>query len=471
MTDRRTFWLTALACALPFVGFWVPGLFDLDEGYYGAVLREMLATGDWITPKLGGSPWFEKPILLYWLAGPSVALFGEQFGPRLPSVLATVGTALLLGWAARKWIGEGAGLLAPLIYTSGLLVGIVGRMMITDALLVLALTASWLAFYRSFTEASWWRVPAMGALGVAVLAKGPVAVILTVPILAGLLWREPSLRARLRGGWLVGLAVFLVVVASWYLPCWLVNGQVFVQKFLIEQNLMRFAGGDLAHRVPWWSHPIYFPVILLAGLLPWTAWGPAWRKVKEGGNPFIGLCAVWFAVILLFFTVSGTKLPHYILPAIPAAAVLMAAGLADNADWWRRLGWLAAANAAALVGTGMVLDYNNRFAEVHGLAKWVRSQGGPVIAYKMGRPDDAPPEIKLELDESGHPSLGFYLSPHPLKTDDPERVAQAQPGTWLIVRKGRLEPEDRQVIGVTRRLERVTPYETERYDLYRVTSR
>src|SRR5436305_1720172 len=97
--EQKNIWLwTWLLAILPFVGFWTYGLFDLDEGFYGAVIAEMNRRGEWITPYFNGHPWFEKPILLYWLAKPCLMLFGQTIGPRLPSVLASIG---LFAWVTR----------------------------------------------------------------------------------------------------------------------------------------------------------------------------------------------------------------------------------------------------------------------------------------------------------------------------------------------------------------------------------
>ena len=96
--NERALWaLTLLLAALPLLGWWLYGLFDLDEGFYASVTGEMLRRGDWITPYFNGEPWFEKPILLYWFAAPSVALFGEAIGPRLPSIFASLGLYALVG--------------------------------------------------------------------------------------------------------------------------------------------------------------------------------------------------------------------------------------------------------------------------------------------------------------------------------------------------------------------------------------
>ena len=136
---RKAAWLCA--CLVPFFGFWMVGLTDIDEGFYGAVVRDMLRRGDWITPTLNGVPWFEKPILSYWVAMPPVALFGNEFGARMPSVVATLLTAWVWQWFLKRR-GSPIANLMPIAYCGSLLVVGVGRMMLTDAPLVLCLTVA-----------------------------------------------------------------------------------------------------------------------------------------------------------------------------------------------------------------------------------------------------------------------------------------------------------------------------------------
>ena len=262
---RLPAWALVAACVLPFLGFWVYGLFDLDEGYYGAVVVDMIRRGDWITPTLNGVPWFEKPILAYWLSIPALKVFGEDVGPRLPSVLCTLATAFVLFKFARRHLGECESRTTTLVYCTNLLVVAIGRMMMTDAPLVLCLTLAFTNWFEGAypLDGQQRRSGAVWCafyLGLAVLAKGPVAVVLFVGVvLAYGAWTR--IWPRIGWAWLFGTAVFLAVVACWYVPCYLQNGQAFVDEFLIKQNVGRFAGGDKAHAVPAWSHPVYLSLI------------------------------------------------------------------------------------------------------------------------------------------------------------------------------------------------------------------
>lgn len=131
--SERKHWLWVwVAAALPLLGWWAYGLLDLDEGFYGAITAEMNRRGEWITPYYNGTPWFEKPILIYWLAKPCIALFGEMIGPRLPSVLCAVGAYAVIAWFGRKRLGDSAAQISVLALGSSLLMVGVSRMMLTD---------------------------------------------------------------------------------------------------------------------------------------------------------------------------------------------------------------------------------------------------------------------------------------------------------------------------------------------------
>lgn len=445
--SRRIWWVL---CVLPFLGFWTYGLFDLDEGFYAAVAADMLRRGEWITPTLNGAPWFEKPILLYWLAIPSLALFGEAIGPRLPSVLATLATALLIyRFASIRW-GHDVARWSAVVFCSSLLVVGAGRMMLTDSLLVLFLAASLLLFESSLQGRMRDRYLAAACLGLAVLAKGPVAGIVFVAVVGILFLSDPARRPAFRGGWLGGTCVFLLVVASWYLPCWLANREAFVQEFLIEHNIKRFAGGNLAHRVPFWAHPIYYPLVVLVGMMPWSFFLLR-KKVWRDSDDLNRLCVAWALVVLGFFTVSQSKLPHYALPAAVPLAMLAGRQLAGASTGFRKAAFvLWPAAALGIAQFGFSFHYTNAgFAEVHGLAKWVRANdpGTPVLVYQMSRREKGPPRIRVRLQETSLPSLFFYL-PGPTSTAETlQDLAEASKPAWVLTREGRITTEDQVWLG------------------------
>lgn len=432
-------WAIWFACVLPLLGFWAYGLFDLDEGFYGAVVRDMINRHDWITPTLNGVPWFEKPILAYWLAIPSVQMFGDAVGPRLPSVLCTIATYTVLFNFARKHFPLPVARLAVLVYATNLLVVGIGRMMMTDAPLVLCLTVAMttLATWGLSEErrAGVWQWCVIGlSVGLGVLAKGPVALILFGGVFIFSSLFVPSFKGVWKSAWPLGLVVCLAVLATWYVPCYRANGQEFVQKFLIEQNIGRFAGGDKAHSVPVWAHPVYFPIILIVAFFPWICFS-GWTLVRRSGPSTVDSSGkflwIWALVPLLFFTISGTKLPHYILPAVAPLAMLVAMTLAKVKESWPwehvGLGWSA---FVLVVAQGVSqIGYNSRMKEVRDAADFLNFQLLPVYIYKMGGSGDT--SISLTLRETSHPSFLFYFKGSAIESDKPgEWYANA--GSYMV---------------------------------------
>ncbi len=447
MSRAWTVW--AFVAAMPLLGFWAYGLFDLDEGFYAAVVGDMIRRGDWIVPTIGGKPWFEKPILLYWAAIPTVQAFGPEMGARLPSVLATVGAILLGGWATARWTSVRAAPLACLALGTSLLVAAIGRMMLTDALLLLTLSGALVALYGYGTGlGSRWLVGAGASLGLAVLAKGPVAILLFGGVALFTLARE---RRSFLFRWsdLLGFGLALVaVVGSWYLPAYLREGDVFVQKFLIEQNVGRFTGGDNAHRVsPAWLHPIYFPVVLLLGAAPWSF--QAFRRsfwVAEPGESgrWQRFLVRWFLTILVFFSISGSKLPHYIVPAAFPLALLSAQSLASGRRSFEKLQAAGAAWAVVLMGgltAGFVAYYRSSgHAEVHALAKQALKTDpkSTLWMFQMPRREKSLGTGTMRIQETSHPSVRFVYTGD---VQEGETLEGANRGDWVLTRSSRTLPD------------------------------
>ena len=471
----RRHW-TLLASILPLLGWWTYGLFDLDEGFYAAIAQEMNRRGEWITPFYNGKPWFEKPILVYWLLKPSLALFGDTFGPRLPSVLTTIALYVLCAWFAKRRLSEGAARWVPVVLGSSLLVIGTGRMVLTDPPFDLALAAAFLLFWESLVGDRRWRVASAACLGLAVLAKGPVAGALFLPVAAWVALRQPDLRPAYRGGWPIGSVVFALVVAAWYLPCYLQNGQVFVHDFLYEQNVQRFRGGDEAHRVPFlpfgWA---FYPLLIAVGFAPWWWW---LRRAWAQTTPVEGFLKAWAVTVFAFFTISGAKLPHYILPALPPLALLVAARLSTVELRPRRI--VPGLVAAAVVANAAFLGYYYGVAplglagfhdEVQRLARYVRDHqtpGDDVALFSLPRVDGLPGKPGIRVAETGHPSLLLYLDRNATTTDQGgwrRLLATAKP-LWIITRWNRVTPEMSAEAGG--RLHPVDPFPPNLYRLYRL---
>lgn len=400
--SERVQWV--LISLLPLLGYWTHGLFDLDEGFYGAVISEMNWRGEWIVPYYQGVPWFEKPILLYWVGKPFAALLGPDFGLRLPIVLTSVLLTVLVGKFANRHFGEGKGTLAVLCLTGSLLWAAVSRQLMTDTLLAatwcLAVLWSWESRSEGIGKAA-----AVGVmLGLGVLAKGPVAVILFIPLgISGLILSRSKPNIL---GTLAGTVSMLAVIAAWYIPVYSAEGKLFVDEFLIRQNVGRFTGGDAAHT---WVGPqnwIFFVPVLLVGCCPWSVWFVrTFPKREEALRFYLALAAV---IPFAFFTVSGAKLVHYVLPCIPFIVLSVVGSGRFSAN--TRAAWVALGCVTVLANLALpAYYYLGGQGNLHALARYLHKQTGDVVAYQMPRREGDRGTGQLKLRETSHPSAEVYV--------------------------------------------------------------
>ncbi|HSH93336.1 MAG TPA: glycosyltransferase family 39 protein, partial [Roseimicrobium sp.] len=441
MSDRSRWYLIWIIAILPLIGWWTTGLFDLDEGFYGAVTAEMNRRGEWITPYFNGQPWFEKPILVYWLGKPSLWLFGPDFGPRFPSVLCAIATLAIVAWFAKRHFSDAVAQMAILILGSSLLFVAIGRMMMTDMPLVLCLTAAFCTFWESLGGSSRWRIWTGLALGIGVLAKGPVALLLFGIVMVWMFSRHKELRPKFRGSWLPAFAAMVAAISTWYLPAYLVNGQTFVQKFLIEQNLGRFSGGDAAHTLDGPKNYFFFVPFLLLGMLPWSLWIPKVFRSREGIDPELRSWLItWAVTVFVFFTISGAKLMHYIVPMFPAVALLVAAQLHTGRARKGAIAWTFA--IAVIANVGFPLWYQSTSQnEAHALTRYVRDHaaGNRVAFYQLTRRGESRGTGGLQLQETSLPSLMLYLNGTAEDTDNLDQLITGPKPVWIITRDDRID--------------------------------
>jgi 4-amino-4-deoxy-L-arabinose transferase-like glycosyltransferase len=306
------------------------GLVGADEPRYAQVAREMLARHDWITPTLGGSPWLEKPPLYYWQAMLAYAIFGvSDWAARLPSAVDATLAVLAVGWFARRFglasLRDGSLLLASSV-------GFIGfaRAAATDMPLAATFTISMLAWFLWRQESRRGNLAVFyifAALGM--LAKGPVAPFLAGAVILVLTGISQDWKSLLRTIWLPGILVFLLIAMPWYIAVQVRNPSFF-RVFILEHNLARFGSNLYHHPEPFW----YYMPVTLVGLMPWAVFavlaiGSAARKLmrrrkeESGENSLTLFLLVWLVVPVLFFSLSKSKLPGYILPAIPAGILLV----------------------------------------------------------------------------------------------------------------------------------------------------
>ncbi|MBI3208057.1 MAG: glycosyltransferase family 39 protein [Candidatus Solibacter usitatus] len=307
---------------LYFLGLNDTGLLGPDEPRYAAIGQAMSSSGDWVTPRLWGSPWFEKPALLYWMiaAGFRAGLPGD-YAPRLPVALLGAAFLFLYYFLLRPEIGERPAWLSALILAST--AGWMGysRLAVTDLPLAVFFASSMLLALEWLRGGGTRRLPYAGiCFGLAILAKGLVPMVLVLP----LAW---AARRKWRDAWLF-VAPALLVAAPWYAACASVNGSAFLDEFFWRHHLSRFLSGDLQHTQPFW----YYAPVLLAGLFPWTPLVVMLRRPRDEREKFF---AAWLLWGFFFFSLSTNKLPGYLLPLLPAACVLLGLALdrAPNPRW------------------------------------------------------------------------------------------------------------------------------------------
>jgi 4-amino-4-deoxy-L-arabinose transferase-like glycosyltransferase len=314
--------LAAVCYVFFFHGLGSIGLLGPDEPRYAAVAREMLMSSDYITPRLYGSPWFEKPVLMYWLAAIGFKVLGVgEAGVRLPSALAATISVFVIYWCGRKLWGRAAGFIAALILATSIGCFAFARAASMDMLLMTCLTLA-LAFFLvarndSTSRSRLWFNAFYAALGLGVLAKGPVALLLPILSLAGF-----ALVRGTRNEWKTwqpgGLWITAAVAAPWFILCTIFNGWTFINVFLLSHNFERFTTPVFGH-----DRPVYFflPVLLLL-TFPWTFLLISALRRPFGRNEQLLL---WWAIVpFVFFSVSRSKLPGYILPMVPPIALLLA---------------------------------------------------------------------------------------------------------------------------------------------------
>jgi 4-amino-4-deoxy-L-arabinose transferase-like glycosyltransferase len=386
-------------------------LFEPDEGRYAEIPREMLARGEWTVPYLLGEPYLDKPPLLYWLVMGSYRLFGiHDWSARLVPALAVHATVLLTYLLGRRLLGERAAFFGALLLALAPGFVSVGRLLVLDGLLTLCVLLSLLAAFEAVRGPrlrwSWWLLSA-AACGLGVLTKGPVALVLLVPPL----WAFRRLGGPVcrpgRPGWLAFTTLLLAVTLPWYVALSL-RIPDFARYFLWEHNVVRFLS-PFDHLRPVW----FYGPILLVGLLPGTLLLPTFLRFLLSGDPaaagrrspalgFVLLGAGW---CVLFFTLSGCKLPTYILPAFPLLALALGSYLAG-------VSWHGSRVVVAVVGLAVVLLGVGHFAAV----PWYAHHHSP-----WSHPEDVSrlcgdPRVPVICYPRNCDSVAFYLRRDSLRT-------------------------------------------------------
>ncbi len=301
---------------LPFLGMFP--LIDPDEPVYGQTAREMLAAGDWLSPRIYGNFWYDKPPLFYWLEMISYSLFGiSDYTSRLPSAimgLATIGTVYI---QCRAIFNKHIAFRAAVVLLTSLGFIYIGKAAVTDMTLVFTLTFTMLAFYRKQ------YYTAYAGCGLALLAKGPVgyafpAIIMLLYIIFTRRWtllKEMKIPRGILLAFLIGL--------PWYIAMYAVHGAAFTDAFIGYHNFTRFA----APEHPGQNSIFFFVPIVLGAMMPWTgALFQAMYRIIRGNGPYhdgLLFCLIWAVFIFVFFSFSKTQLVTYIAPLFPPLSIIL----------------------------------------------------------------------------------------------------------------------------------------------------
>ena len=324
-----------------FFGLGAFGLVGADEPRYAQIGREMLARHDWIVPTINGQPWLEKPVLLYWQEMVAYSVFGvHDWAARIPSAIFAAGLVIAILFFMRRF-RPGSELDAALITASCAAVIGFGRGASTDMQLSAPLSAAMLAWWGWHESGrKLWLGFFYALLAVGALAKGPVSPALAVLIVAAYAALRHDGRIFVRSLWIPGFILFFAIALPWYVAVQVKVPQFF-RVFFLQHNLERFGTNMYQHSQPFW----YYVPVFIVSVLPWSiftvpaVWNALrqrWNVIRSRGDGNTAddsaqdpewldqFLMLWILVPVVFFSVSRSKLPGYILPAIPPAALLTA---------------------------------------------------------------------------------------------------------------------------------------------------
>lgn len=396
----------ALGSLLFLSGLGESGLVDETPPLFAASARHMAESGDLLIPRFNGLPRYDKPPLVYWLMAAGYALPGRpQWDPmgtwaaNLPSALATIGMMLLLAdtmmrWPQHRLHGMSRAVALPIVtalsFALSPLILIWGRTGVSDAVFTALCGAALILIWRRYASArnsGWWQP--WFILGLAVLCKGPVAIILlglTLLLFVALQGQCAIRRLRRRLRPLAGLAVTSLVAMPWYVVVLVIEGRPYWESFFVYHNLQRFSMVVNDHQQPAW----YFLVVLCLAAIPFTPFlilGLAkgvgrlrWRwPLADPCEPSLSLgcfAACWLLAVLIFFSLAATKLPSYWLPATPAAAILISYALTTISKPCWRIALAVTGSLALVISAGL--------AAAPLWLNWIDEPTIPDIAEKFG---------------------------------------------------------------------------------------
>jgi len=333
--ERPALAISALFVLCAFVFFFKLGgmaLTDPDETFYAQTAKEMLNRGEWHTPYLYDKPQFEKPIMIYWLIEASYKLFGvNETAARLPSAVMGLFGVIGMYLLGKLLFGARTGFLSALILATSVEYVILSRACITDMTLVVFMLLGVLFFFYGYIkEKGYFYILASAMFGLAVLTKGPIAIILpAVVFVLFLFFAGGGLRKLKKIPFALSFLTFILVAGPWYLIAYKLHGKEFIDAFFGFQNVTRFMQSE--HKI---GSQVYYNIpVILAGFFPWSVFLPFgfWHlfskmrrthnaeRTTKNGSVF---AVIWFLVFFIFFTASSTKLPTYVFPCFISLALI-----------------------------------------------------------------------------------------------------------------------------------------------------
>ncbi len=397
-----------LAAILYLPGLGRPALWEPDEGRYAEIAREMVISGDYVTPRDDFELYFEKPPLVYWAEAASIKIFGvNEFAVRLPAALFSIGQVVVTAALAEMMLGASAGLFAALALALSPLFFGFARFATLDPALAFFLTAALAAFYvaardESFSQPSArrWMLTSAAMLALGTLAKGPIALLLGGAIALAWMASEGRLRQVAQMPLVWCLVIYAAIVVPWFVLAEARNPG-FMHFFIVHEHLERYVASSEHGWGPW-----FFIPIVIGGTWPWIFFVPlGWSAMRaDNGLPESApapsrraaarFLVIWFIVILVFFSIPRSKLGSYILPALAPLAIVAGYGLArmpalGAASRRRLLAVVAIANlaiaAVIFVFSELVLAPINPELGVDGLLIGAVLAAGAIAMYWLGR--------------------------------------------------------------------------------------
>ena len=333
---KNLLFLLALISILYLVALGSHGLLDPDEGRYSEIPREMLESGDFITPRLNYVAYFEKPVLHYWLTALSFKVLGQnEFAARFfPAVLAMAGV-MVTYWLADRMNGPRAAFLSGWVLATSLVYFAVGQINITDMPLSFFMTLSMAGFWMGYRRDRRYFTLFYLGMALALLTKGLVGVVLPAGVAFWWIVLTRKWEVIREALYLPGLALFFLVAAPWYVLVCLKNPDFF-HFFFIQEHFLRYTTRMHGRFEPWW----WFIPIIIVGSIPWAGFLPGAISAslpssassptrQDRGRIFLLL---WFGVIFLFFSLSSSKLIPYIVPVMPPLAIMTGSFLDHQMD-------------------------------------------------------------------------------------------------------------------------------------------